>query len=43
VLLNKYFGASYALLPDMNYFLPHARPYDFVDVTGRVKSDRVSP
>jgi hypothetical protein len=43
VLLNTYFGEKYDLLPDENYFLPHARPYDFVDVTGRVESDRVIP
>ena len=43
ILLNTYFGGKYEMLPDENYFLPHARPYDFVDVTGRVKSDRVTP
>ncbi len=42
-LFNTYFEGSYDLLPDENYFLQHARPYDFVDVTNRVASDRLSP
>ena len=42
-LFNTYFGGSYELLADKNYFLMHARPYDFVDVTGRVKSDPHTP
>lgn len=40
VVLNTYFGGGYDLLPDRNYFLLHARPYDFIDVTERVQSDQ---
>jgi len=43
VLFNTYFGGNYELLPDENYFLQHARPYDFLDVTGRVRTDPRSP
>ena len=39
IVLNTFFGGTYELLPDRNYFIPHARPYDFVDVTERVQSD----
>ena len=39
VVLNTFFGGEYEMLPDKNYFIPHARPYDFVDVTDRVQSD----
>ncbi len=43
VLFNTFFDGSYERLPDENFFLQHARPYDFVDVTGRVKSDPRTP
>ncbi len=43
VVLNTFFGGNYKLLPDKNYFIPHARPYDFVDVTKRVQADPLTP
>jgi hypothetical protein len=43
VVFNTYFDDTYDLLPDMNYFIPHARPYDFIDVTERVKTDPLAP
>ena len=39
IVLNTFFNGEYELLSDRNYFIPHARPYDFVDVTDRVKTD----
>jgi len=43
IVLNTFFGGEYELLPDKNYFIPHARPYDFIDVTDRVQSDPLNP
>jgi hypothetical protein len=43
VVFNTFFDGQYELLPDKNYFIPHARPYDFVDVTDRVQSDSLIP
>jgi hypothetical protein len=43
VVFNTFFGDTYDLLPDRNYFIPHARPYDFIDVTERVKTDPLAP
>jgi hypothetical protein len=43
IVLNTFFGGEYELLPDKNYFIPHARPYDFIDVTDRVQSDPLIP
>jgi hypothetical protein len=43
VVFNTFFGDTYDFLPDRNYFLPHARPYDFIDVTERVKTDPLIP
>ena len=43
ILFNTFFGGDYQLLPDKNYFIPHARPYDFNDVTDRVKTDQLIP
>jgi Sulfatase len=43
IVLNTYFDGKYELLPDKNYFIPHARPYDFMDVTDRVKTDPLKP
>jgi hypothetical protein len=43
IVLNTFFGEDYELLPDKNYFLPHARPYDFIDVTERVATDPLAP
>jgi hypothetical protein len=40
IVFNTFFGSDYPLLPDKNYFLPHSRPYDFVDVTERVNTDQ---
>jgi hypothetical protein len=33
VVLNRYFGKDYELLPDESYFSPWMRPYDFTRVT----------
>ena len=43
IVQNTFFDGNYELLPDQNYFIPHARPYDFVDVTGRVRTDPRTP
>jgi hypothetical protein len=43
VVLNTFFDGQYEMLPDKNYFIPHARPYDFVEVTDRVRSDPLIP
>jgi hypothetical protein len=43
IILNTFFDGHYELLPDRNYFLPHARPYDFTDVTDRVQTDPLLP
>lgn len=39
IIMNTFFDGKYELLPDKNYFLPHGRPYDFIDVTDRVATD----
>ncbi|HZD56325.1 MAG TPA: sulfatase-like hydrolase/transferase [Anaerolineales bacterium] len=38
IVLDRYFGESYDLLPDESYFSPWLRPYDFTNVT-----DLISP
>ena len=38
VVLNTFFGADLELLPDRNYFSTWSAPYQFVDVTGAVRS-----
>lgn len=43
IVLNTFFNGNYELFPDRNYFIPHARPYDFVDVTNRVETDILAP
>ena len=43
IILNTFFDGHYEMLPDRNYFLPHARPYDFTDVTDRVQTDPLLP
>ena len=43
IVLNTFFDGKYELLPDKNYFIPHARPFDFIDVTGRVATDPLVP
>ena len=43
IVLNTFFDANYELLPDKNYFIPHARPYDYIDVTDRVENDQLIP
>ncbi|HLF73978.1 MAG TPA: hypothetical protein VI524_06515 [Anaerolineales bacterium] len=43
IVFNTFFGASYPLLPDKSYFIPHARPFDFIDVTERVQTDPLVP
>ena len=43
IVFNTFLGGDYPLLPDKNYFLPHARPYDFIDVTERVNTDQLIP
>jgi phosphoglycerol transferase MdoB-like AlkP superfamily enzyme len=43
IVLNTFFDGKYDLLPDRSYFIPHARPYDFIDVTERVHSDPLAP
>ena len=42
-VFNTFYGEAYKFLPDINYFMPHARPYDFIDVTDRVKTDPLAP
>jgi hypothetical protein len=38
LVLNKYFGARYPLLPNRSYVFPdELSPYDFIDVTNKVK------
>lgn len=38
LVLNKYFGARYPLLPSLSYIFPdETSPYDFIDVTEKVK------
>src|SRR5215216_706673 len=43
IVLNTFFDGEYELLSDKNYFLPHALPYNFIDVTDRVKTDQITP
>ncbi|HET9588789.1 MAG TPA: sulfatase-like hydrolase/transferase [Anaerolineales bacterium] len=43
IVFNTFLGGNYPLLPDKNYFIPHARPYDFIDVTERVRTDPLTP
>jgi hypothetical protein len=40
---DRFNGGSYAYPLDENQFIPHARPFDFVDVSARVKSDSLQP
>ena len=37
IILNHYFGASYKLLEDRNFFSTAKRPYRFIDVTEEIK------
>jgi hypothetical protein len=39
VVLDEYFGASYELLEDRNYFATWDNPLDLIDVTEQVKTD----
>ena len=42
VILDKYFGEKMALLPDRSYvFKNELAPYDFIDVTDRIKKRSV--
>ena len=43
IVFNTYFGGEYELLPDINYFNPSQRQFDYIDVTDRVKSDELIP
>jgi len=43
IILNTFFDEDYELLLDKNYFIPHARPYEFIDVTNRAVSDPLLP
>ena len=43
IVLNTFFDGKYELLPDKNYFLPHGRPFDFIDVTERAATDSLTP
>ncbi len=38
IVLNQYFGGQYELLPDRSYFSTWPRPFDFHDVTERVRA-----
>jgi hypothetical protein len=38
VIMNKYFGTGYSLLPDRSYFSNWDRPYHFYEVTDSLKS-----
>jgi hypothetical protein len=44
VVLNAYFGAGLELLPDRSYYSTWSKPFDFIDVTDRVRlpSDRAA-
>jgi hypothetical protein len=33
VVLDKYFGGNYELLPDRHYYSPWGYPFDFTEVT----------
>jgi hypothetical protein len=37
VIINAYFGGHLELLPDLNYYSNHRTPYNFIDVTDKVK------
>jgi hypothetical protein len=37
VILNAYFGEHLELLPDRSYYSNYVMPFDFLDVTDRVK------
>ena len=37
VLLDEYFGMTYPLLEDRSYFSTWKNPFDYIDVTGRLK------
>lgn len=39
ILLDRYFGESYDLLPDESYFSPWLKPYDFTNVTDMISSN----
>jgi Sulfatase len=43
IIFNTFFGSDYPLLQNRNYFIPHARPYDFIDVTDRARTDPLLP
>jgi hypothetical protein len=43
IVLNAYFGTDLALLADRNYFSKWSSPYDFIDVTDRVRPPGDSP
>ena len=43
VILNQYFGANLELLEDRNYFAGWLSPYQFTDVSDKIKSACLIP
>jgi hypothetical protein len=43
LIFNTYFGTDLQKLPDKSYFSTWERPYQFIDVTDDVRSDRPAP
>lgn len=37
LIFNRYFGATYELLPDKSYYSDHINPYEFFDVAEKVE------
>lgn len=43
IIFNSIFNANYKLLPDKSYFARWTKPYDFIDVTEKIKNFLNSP
>jgi len=41
IVFNHYFGTNYELLEDKSYYSRLSRPFDFIDVTDRIRSAEV--
>jgi hypothetical protein len=37
LLLSEYFGMNLPLLPDQSYFSTESKPYNFINVTAKLK------
>jgi hypothetical protein len=42
LIFNRYFETQYPLLPDRSYYSRWSAPYEFIDVTDRVRSKTLS-